>query len=72
MDLETTTIYVTQNLLEAMAMADRIAVMKEGTIQQVDTPEQVYSHPANDFVADFIKYHDYLYYLQTQRTKLSE
>nr|MDO8132562.1 ABC transporter ATP-binding protein [Candidatus Njordarchaeum guaymaensis] len=58
-ELKTTTIYVTQNLAEAMAMGDRVAVMKEGTIQQIDTPEQVYSHPANEFVADFIKYHDY-------------
>jgi len=68
-ELKTTTIYVTQNLTEAMAMADRMAVMKEGTIQQVGTPEQVSSHPSNDFVADFIKYHDYLYYLHTRRTK---
>ena len=71
-ELKTTTIYVTQNLVEAMAMADRMAIMKEGTIQQVDTPEQVSSHPANDFVADFIKYHDYLYYLHTRRTKLNK
>jgi len=66
-ELKTTTIYVTHNLVEALAMADRLAVMKEGTIQQVGTPEQVCSHPANDFVADFIKYHDYLYYLHTRR-----
>jgi len=66
-ELKSTTIYVTHNLVEAMAMADRIAVMKEGTIQQVGTPEQVCSHPANDFVADFIKYHDYSYYLRTRR-----
>ena len=71
-ELNTTTIYVTQNLVEAMAMADRIAVMKEGTIQQVDTPKQVYSHPANDFVADFIKYYDYLYYVHARRTKLNK
>jgi len=70
-EMKTTTIYVTQNLVEAMAMANRIAVMKEGTIQQVGTPEQVCSHPANDFVADFIKYHDYLYYLHGRRTKLT-
>jgi len=71
-ELKTTTIYVTQNLVEAIAMADRIAIIKEGTIQQVGTPEQVYNHPVNNFVADFIKYHDYLYYLDTRRTKLNQ
>jgi len=70
-EMKTTTIYVTQNLVEAMAMADRIAIMKEGTIQQVDTPQQVYSHPANDFVADFIKYHDYLHHLHTRKTEIT-
>jgi len=69
--MKTTTIYVTQNLVEAMAMADRIAIMKEGTIQQVDTPQQVYNHPANDFVADFIKYHDYLHQLHTRKTEIT-
>lgn len=63
-ELETTTIYVTQNLVEAMAMADGLAVMREGTIQQVGTPEQVYNYPANEFVADFIKYYDYAYHLR--------
>lgn len=63
-ELRTTTIYVTQNLVEAMAIADRLAVMKEGTIQQVGTPEDVYKHPVNDFVADFIKYYDYTYQLR--------
>jgi len=71
-ELKTTTIYVTHNLVEAMAMADRMAILKEGTIQQVGTPEQICSHPANDFVADFIKYHDYLYYLHTRRTNLNK
>jgi len=55
-----------------MAMADRMAVMKEGTIQQVGTPEQICSHPANDFVADFIQYHDYLYFLRARETKLNK
>lgn len=71
-ELKTTTIYVTQNLVEAMTMADRIAIMKEGTIQQVDTPEQVYSHPANDFVADFIQYYDYFHQLNARKTKLDK
>ena len=47
-----------------MAIADKLAVMREGTIQQVGTPEQVYSHPANEFAADFIKYYDYAYHLR--------
>lgn len=68
-ELRTTSIYVTQNLVEAMAIADRLAVMKEGTIQQVGTPEQVYNHPANDFVADFIKYYDYAYHLRALRNE---
>jgi len=67
-ELKTTTIYVTQNLIEAIAMADRMAIIKEGTIQQVGTPEQVYNHPVNNFVADFLKYHDYLHHLHTRRT----
>jgi multiple sugar transport system ATP-binding protein len=40
--------------LEAMTMGDRIVVMKDGVIQQVDTPQNVYDHPANQFVAGFI------------------
>jgi len=68
-ELRTTTIYVTQNLVEAMAIADRLAVMKEGTIQQVGAPERVYNYPANDFVADFIKYYDYTYHLRTLKKR---
>jgi multiple sugar transport system ATP-binding protein len=56
--LRTTTIYVTHNMADAMAMADRIAVMKEGSILQVDSPKQLYYHPLNDFVADFIHSYD--------------
>jgi len=52
--LETTLIYVTHDQTEAMTMADRIVVMKDGVIQQVDTPKEVYDHPANIFVAGFI------------------
>lgn len=69
-EMMTTTIYVTHNLIEAMAMADRLGVMKEGTILQVGTVEQVCEHPANDFVADFIKYHDYSYYLRAVKRGL--
>ena len=49
-----TTIYVTHDQTEAMTMADRIVVMKEGYIQQVGTPEELYFKPANVFVAGFI------------------
>ena len=52
--LETTTIYVTHDQTEAMTMGDRIAVMNQGQIQQVDTPLAIYHHPANIFVAQFI------------------
>jgi ABC-type sugar transport system ATPase subunit len=49
-----TTIYVTHDQVEAMTMSTSIAVMKEGVIQQFDTPNKVYHYPANLFVADFI------------------
>ncbi len=52
--LGTTTIYVTHDQTEAMTMGDRIAVMERGQIQQVDTPLEIYNHPANIFVAQFI------------------
>ena len=52
--LGVTTIYVTHDQTEAMTMGDRIAVMRGGTLQQVDTPERVYRRPANRFVAGFI------------------
>ena len=52
--LETTFIYVTHDQTEAMTMADRIAVMKFGILQQVDTPQNLYDFPANKFVAGFI------------------
>jgi len=52
--LGVTTIYVTHDQTEAMTMGDRIAVMRGGTLQQVDAPEQVYRRPVNRFVAGFI------------------
>jgi multiple sugar transport system ATP-binding protein len=52
--LGTTTIYVTHDQVEAMTMGDRIAVMKKGVLQQIGTPEEVYTRPANVFVARFI------------------
>ena len=51
---EATTVYVTHDQVEAMSMADRIAIMNEGILQQVGTPEQVYHHPENLFVAQFV------------------
>ncbi len=51
---DATTVYVTHDQLEAMTMSSNIAVMKEGVIQQMDTPDKVYHFPANLFVADFI------------------
>ena len=52
--LGTTIIYVTHDQVEAMTMGDRIAVMKDGLLQQVGTPQELYAHPANLFVAGFI------------------
>jgi multiple sugar transport system ATP-binding protein len=52
--LGTTTIYVTHDQIEAMTMGDRIAVMKLGVLQQIGTPEELYTRPANTFVATFI------------------
>lgn len=52
--LKSTMIYVTHDQIEAMTMGDRIVVMKDGWIQQVDTPLNIYHHPANQFVAGFI------------------
>ena len=52
--LETTTIYVTHDQIEAMTLADRIAIMNKGKIQQLGTPDEVYNNPANIFVAGFI------------------
>ncbi|RWE76177.1 MAG: ABC transporter ATP-binding protein [Mesorhizobium sp.] len=49
-----TSIYVTHDQIEAMSLADRIVIMHEGVLQQVGTPDEVYSHPANLFVAQFV------------------
>ena len=53
-ELGATTIYVTHDQVEAMTMADRIVIMKEGVIQQVGRPMELYDHPVNQFVAGFI------------------
>ena len=53
-DLGNTMIYVTHDQIEAMTLADRIAVMKNGVIQQLDSPKEIYNKPSSLFVADFI------------------
>jgi multiple sugar transport system ATP-binding protein len=52
--IKTTIVYVTHDQIEAMTLADRIAVMRDGWIHQFDTPQQLYDNPANMFVAGFI------------------
>jgi multiple sugar transport system ATP-binding protein len=51
---KTTTVYVTHDQVEAMTLGDRIAVMKEGVVQQFGTPDDIYARPATRFVAEFI------------------
>jgi multiple sugar transport system ATP-binding protein len=53
-DVEVTTLYVTHDQVEAMTMGDRVAVLKKGVLQQVDSPQNLYRKPANVFVAGFI------------------
>lgn len=55
-DLGLTTIYVTHDQEEALSLSDRIVVLRDGTTQQVGTPDQVFMHPANAFVAGFMGY----------------
>ena len=49
-----TTLYVTHDQNEAMAISDRIAIMKDGVILQLGRPDELYNHPVNRFVADFL------------------
>ena len=49
-----TVVYVTHDQTEAMAMSDRVIVFNKGAVQQMDTPTNIYRHPANQFVADFV------------------
>src|SRR5438067_8354562 len=53
-DLAVTTVYVTHDQTEAMTMGDRVAVMRKGLLQQVESPQALYDRPANVFVAEFI------------------
>jgi multiple sugar transport system ATP-binding protein len=52
--LKTTTVFVTHDQVEAMTLGERVAVLRDGILQQVDTPQNLYNHPANLFVAAFI------------------
>lgn len=52
--LKITTVYVTHDQIEAMTLADRIVIMDKGRIQQIGTPDEIYTNPANTFVASFI------------------
>ncbi len=52
--LDLTMIYVTHDQSEALSLADQVAIMHQGKIQQVDSPRQIYNHPANAFIANFI------------------
>ncbi len=53
-ELGTTMVYVTHDQLEALSMADRIAVMHDGVLQQFGTPREIYEHPVNEWVAGFV------------------
>jgi multiple sugar transport system ATP-binding protein len=53
-ELGITTIYVTHDQIEAMTLAHRVAILEKGVLQQLDTPANIYNHPANLFVAGFI------------------
>src|SRR5205814_3265715 len=52
--LKTTTVYVTHDQTEAMTLGDRVAVLRKGVVQQVDSPKELYRNPVNLFVAGFI------------------
>lgn len=61
-ELKTTVIYVTHDQTEAMTLGTKIIVMKDGVVQQADTPGQIYRHPANKFVVEFYRSSEYEFY----------
>lgn len=66
-DLKLTVIYVTHNMADAMALADRLAIMREGRMVQVDSPQGIYENPIDDFVKDFIRAYDSFSTLRSKR-----
>ena len=67
-----TFIYVTHDQDEALTMSDRIAIMNEGRITQLGTPEDIYAHPANDFVRSFISDIDLINFKKTRLKRYEE
>ncbi len=70
--IDTTFIYVTHDQIEAMTLGDRIVIMKDGHIQQVGTPQEVFNHPANLFVAGFIGTPQMNFFENCQLTKTAD
>jgi iron(III) transport system ATP-binding protein len=66
-DLGITTVYVTHDQEEALSLSDRVAVMREGRIQQVATPKELYERPVNRFVADFVGTNNFIPGVMTAR-----
>ena len=54
---KTTMIYITHDQEEAFSLSDRVIVMNEGVIEQIDTPNGIYAHPINDYVRSFVTEH---------------
>ena len=55
-----TTIFVTHDQYEAMSISDRVLMLHNGVIQQIGTPLEIYEHPANEFIASFVGYVNFL------------